>query len=93
MKAKVIETGEIIDVCCLYPTTYSRLDCNCKIIEEYCDDELELILPPKKKTILIEDAIKWFKENLHMYNTSECTGDREAFIEDFKKHFDYESNT
>lgn len=63
------------------------------VAEEYCDDELELILPPKKKTILIEDVIKWFEENLHMYNTSECNGDKEAFIEDFKKHFEYESNT
>ena len=24
---------------------------------------------------------------------SECTGDKEAFIEDFKTHFEYESNT
>lgn len=28
MKARVIETGEIIDVKCLCPITYSRLDCN-----------------------------------------------------------------
>jgi len=41
MKAKVKETGEIIDVSCLYPTTYSRLDYNGQIIEEYDEDELE----------------------------------------------------
>ena len=41
MKAKVKETGEIIEVKCLYPITYSRLDCNEKIIEEYDEDELD----------------------------------------------------
>ncbi len=41
MKAKVIETGEIIDVKCLCCVTYSRLDCNGKIIEEYDEDELD----------------------------------------------------
>lgn len=43
MKARVIETGEIIDVVSLYPVTYSRLDCNGKIAEEYDEDELEFI--------------------------------------------------
>ena len=43
MKARVIETGEIIDVVSLYPVTYSRLDCNGKIFEEYDADELEFI--------------------------------------------------
>ena len=51
MKAKIIETGEIIDVSCLYPTIYSRLDCNGKIIEEYDEDEIELMLPKKTKMI------------------------------------------
>ena len=43
MKARVIETGEIIDVVSLYSVTYSRLDCNGKIFEEYDEDELEFI--------------------------------------------------
>ncbi len=43
MKAKVKETDEIINVQCLYPVTYSRLDCNGKIIEEYDEDELEFL--------------------------------------------------
>ena len=47
MKAKVIETGEIIDVVNLYPITYSRLDGNHKIFEEYDEDELEIIHEPK----------------------------------------------
>ena len=41
MKAKVKETGEIIDVKCLSFITYSRLDCNGKIIDEYDEDELD----------------------------------------------------
>lgn len=41
MKAKVKETGEIIEVMPLYSVTYSRLDCNGKIIEEYDEDELD----------------------------------------------------
>lgn len=55
MKAKIIETGEIIDVQRLYPVTYSRLDCNGKIIEEYDEDELEIIrTKPKVKLVDIE---------------------------------------
>ena len=41
MKAKIKETGEIIDVKCLSSITYSRLDCNGKIIEEYDEEELD----------------------------------------------------
>jgi hypothetical protein len=47
MKAKVKETGEIIDVKCLYSVTYSRLDCNNKIVAEYDEDELEFLTTPK----------------------------------------------
>jgi hypothetical protein len=43
MKARIVKTGEIIEVKCLYPITYSRLDCNGKIMEEYDEDELEFI--------------------------------------------------
>lgn len=41
MKARVKETGEIIEVQSLYSVTYSRLDCNGKIAEEYDEDELD----------------------------------------------------
>lgn len=51
MKAKIIETGEIIDVKSLYPVTYSRLDCNGKIIEEYNEDELEFIKDKPTKIV------------------------------------------
>lgn len=49
MKAKVIETGEIIEVKSLYSPIYSRLDCNGKIVSEYYEDELEFIYPNKKE--------------------------------------------
>lgn len=55
MKAKIIETGEIIDVKRLYPTIYSRLDCNNKIIEEYDEDEIE-ILPTSNVKASDEDV-------------------------------------
>ena len=82
MKAKVKETGEIIDVKCLCSVTYSRLDCNGQIIEEYDEDELEF--EKRKTTIYIVarpfDELKQFipqyitthKEKAqtfwHMYN-------------------------
>lgn len=62
MKARVIETGEIIDVKRLYPTIYSRLDMNHRIVEEYNDDEIELI--DKPKTVSIERACKWLERNV-----------------------------
>ena len=40
---------------------------------------------PRKGLVDIDKVCKWFEENLHMYNTSECRGDRIAFVEDFKK--------
>jgi len=49
MKARVKETGEIIEVKSLYSVTYSRLDCNGKIAEEYDDDEIELLNNEKDK--------------------------------------------
>lgn len=61
MKARVIETGEIVEVKRLYPTIYSRLDKNNKISEEYYDDEIELI--DKPKMISLEKACKWLEEN------------------------------
>ena len=52
MKARIKETGEIIEVQCLYSVTYSRLDANHKIIEEYDEDELELLpIEPKVKMV------------------------------------------
>ena len=63
MKAKVKETGEIIDVKCLYPVTYSRLDGNNKIIEEYDEDEIELIFTKPKVKMVSLDKVCEFLES------------------------------
>ena len=99
MKAKVIETGEIIDVHCLYSTIYTRLDSNGKIAEEYDEDEIELILPPTPKKISMDKACKWLKEHVSNYigweynefhHAVEYDGsfNKDKFINDFKKAMD-----
>jgi hypothetical protein len=83
MKAKVKETGEIIDVKCLYSVTYSRLDCNGKIIEEYDEDELEF--EPRSKMVSLEKAVKWLESvNLDYYQIREGVFSTEL-VEDFRK--------
>lgn len=81
MKAKVIETGEIIDVQCLRPVIYSRLRGG-KIIEEYEEDELEfLAVSNKPKMISLDKACKWLEEGGYFVNNTET-------IEDFRKAMD-----
>lgn len=83
MKAKVIETGETIEVQCLYPTTYSRLDGNGKIIEEYYEDELEF--PPRPKMISLDKAVEWLESvNLDYYQIREGVFSTEL-VDDFRK--------
>lgn len=64
MKARVIETGEIIDVVSLYSVTYSRLDCNGKIFEEYDEDELEFINDVNKPATDNEESAEYIAEQL-----------------------------
>ena len=69
MKARVILTGEIIEVKSLYPVTYSRLDCNGKIIEEYDEDELEFI-PNQNRPKMVSldkvcDFLKTYRQDTH----------------------------
>ena len=90
MKAKVKETGEIIDVKCLHSVTYSRLNCNGKIIEEYDEDELEF--EPRSKMVSLEKAVKWLESvNLVYYQIMEGVfikkrlNNRTELVEDFRK--------
>lgn len=90
MKARVIETGEIVEVKRLYPTIYSRLDKNNKIAEEYYDDEIELIDKPKK--VSINKVCEWLIENMYDYYDGDiefaiASGfvKRDEFIENFIK--------
>ena len=68
MKAKVIETGEIIDVKCLRSVIYSRLDGNGKIFEEYYEDELEF--PEQKKMVSVDRVVKWLRDQEEMLGVS-----------------------
>lgn len=71
MKARVIETGEIIDVVSLYPVTYSRLDCNGKIFEEYDEDELEFINTVNKPANTDnEESVKYAEQLVEMCKNS-----------------------
>lgn len=88
MKARVIETGEVIEVTRLYPTIYSRLDENHRIAEEYCDDEIELIDRPKMVSIekvcqvlnnMLVEVTYFDKDSIAEHY------DKYEFIEDFKK--------
>ena len=90
MKAKVKETGEIIDVKCLHSVTYSRLNRNGKIIEEYDEDELEF--EPRSKMVSLEKAVKWLESvNLDYYQIMEGVfinkrlNNRTELVEDFRK--------
>jgi len=83
MKAKVIETGEIINVQCLYPTVYSRLDGNGKIAEEYYEDELEF--PPRPKMVKLEKIIEYLTPRLEADLGYYAAGD---FINNLRKEFE-----
>ena len=67
MKAKVIETGEIIEVKSLYSPTYSRLDCNGKIIEEYDEDELIFLNTSGVKELNLEKENLTWKDIRELY--------------------------
>jgi len=88
MKARVIETGEIIEVKSLYSPIYSRLDCNGKIIEEYDEDELEFIPNPNRpKMVSIDEVCDYLKSLTYQ----EYPGGpivrmiSDEYIEEFKK--------
>ena len=82
MKAKVIETGEIIDVKILRPIIYSRLSGG-KIIEEYDEDELEFPSRPKMVSLdkVCEYLIPRLEDNLGYFSTGD-------FINDLRKEFE-----
>ena len=84
MKARVIETGEIIDVKRRYSDIYSRFDKNNRIAEEYYDDELELIgQPDKPKKVSVEKACRWIETHIPAYYGYASISPE--IINDFKK--------
>lgn len=91
MKAKVIETGEIIEVKSLYSPTYSRLDCNGKIIEEYDEDELEFIPNPNKPKMVSLDKVCEYLKTLKFQAYPGATPERlldDGDIDTLRKEFE-----
>ena len=86
MKARVIETGEIIEVKSLYSPIYSRLDCNGKIISEYDEDELEFLSnPDKPKMVSLDKVCEYLIPRLEADLGYYAAGD---FINDLRKNFE-----
>lgn len=91
MKARVIETGEIIEVKSLYSPTYSRLDCNGKIIEEYDEDELEFIPNPNKPKMVSLDKVCEYLKTLKFQAYPGATPERlldDGDIDTLRKEFE-----
>ena len=95
MRAKIKKTGEIIDVCCLYPVTYSRLDYNGKIREEFDEDELEF--EPGTKMVSLDEICKWIMSNYYLYtgieylpvsDSPQAYIDIDKMIKDIRKKFE-----
>ena len=94
MKAKVKDTGKVIEVHGLYPVTYTRLDCNGKIMEEYDADELEFDF---NSPILLTDEIlnknfsrdtanhQWFIGSADIKCRISMVNDRYSWMEGCKK--------
>lgn len=65
MKAKIIETGEIIEVNPnYYPTIYKEAKQRGR---EFYEEELELMIPPRLKMVRIDKAIEWLQTNVNNY--------------------------
>lgn len=92
MKAKVIETGKIINVKCLYLVIYSRLDRNGKIIKEYDENELEFEPGPKMVSL---DKVCEYLKGLTYQEYPGGPMERmisDEFIEGLKKNLNNEDN-
>ena len=86
MKAKVKETGEIIDVKYLCSPIYSCLDCNGKIVSEYDEDELKFLSNSNKpKMVNLEKIIEYLTPRLEADLGYYATGD---FINNLRKEFE-----
>ena len=84
MKAKVIETGEIINVGYYTCPTYAVFDCNGKLKEIYDEDELEF--EPCPKMVSLDKVCEWIKEH-YLEFPHDDSSDAIKFINDLKKEF------
>jgi len=94
MRAKVKETGEIVNIySSYYPITYRAMDlCDNR---EWDEDELELLDQPVM--VSIEAVAKWLNDNLDKYVyiydqyitlTENCNSVKDVLIEDLKDEFE-----
>lgn len=91
MKARVIKTGEIIEVLLLYPVTYFGLDCNGKITKEYDEDELEFIPNPNiPKMVSLDKVCEFLKKfKCQKYPSGDVTDlVNDYVIEQLRKEFE-----
>lgn len=84
MKAKVIETGEIINVKYWGSPSYAVFDCNGKIKEIYDEDELEF--EPGPKMVSLDKICEWLEEHVNEYHNRKCVADL-LLIHDLRKEF------
>ena len=84
MKAKVIETGEIVDVKYWGAPSYAVFDGNSKIKEIY--DEYELEFEPGPKMVSLDKICEWLKEHINEYHNPKCIADL-LLIHDLRKEF------
>lgn len=85
MKAKVIETGKIVDVKYWGSPSYAVFDCNSKIKEIYDEDELEF--EPGPKMVSLDKICEWLKEHINEYHNPKCIADL-LLINDLRKEFE-----
>lgn len=85
MKAKVIETGKIVDVMYWGSPSYVVFDCNSKIKEIYDEDELEF--EPGPKMVSLDKICEWLKEHINEYHNPKCIADL-LLINDLRKEFE-----
>ena len=85
MKARVIETGKIIDVKYWGCPTYATFDGNSRIKEIYDADELEF--EPGPKMVSLDKVCEWLKEHINEYHNPKCIADL-LLINDLRKKFE-----
>lgn len=83
MKAKVIETGEIVDVKYWGLPSYAVFDCNSKIKEIY--DAYELEFEPGPKMVSLDEICEYLIPRLEDTLGYYATGD---FINDLRREFE-----
>lgn len=84
MKAKVIETGEIVEVN-LYCDPYYKEKGQGYDRRGWYEDELEF--EPGPKMVSLDKICEWLKEHINEYHNPKCIADL-SLIHDLRKEFE-----